>query len=534
MLFILSILLTIILIFISSIFLIRRKRNKQQTKAQTPITDSHKEELNNITSKNFYEDIQTVANIENLFFGSLEANELIEFQQMFKQHKLPIDDDYIFQLIAHASFVNLKNMNELESYSLKLSLKPKDHFSTADDIKYWSSPQYISFAFFTINLANSYDNSVLFNLIYDPESIESFLVNDDIDQIIAHSLVTNFGNPHAYCTTTNEFASYVDFSAFSGSINCFRFFLANSYLINQKTCSFAIEGGNKEIIELLSQQGFTFNYMLKESLIYHRNEIAKWLIENYHCENIDFLFLLSVWNTEMILYFMNEKSNLSFVHPFDETSQTMQEIFNIGRVDVFQLILSKHPQDIHLNNILLDSKSHISTIENDRFLFYKLLFYKPDIFCGDEQYIAFEKDAARIYSFLIQKEGTNEKGYRQLFRRALEMGKFHIAQEMINQKLVFTTLSEKIAEIAEQIRLQKPKAVEFLFDQGVDVNSKDISGTPLFMRAVETNNPQIVEIFVKKKASLTLKNRKSQTVISKLKQPKYQSLYLFVKTNNYF
>ena len=138
-----------------------------------------------------------------------------------------------------------------------------------DMYKYGIFSNFDSFKNFAINLknyVNMFDFSELKHVNlwrqimqfgYLKNSLEYVLKYDDIDSFKQIALTSDFdcdktvkiGSTESYVFSEN--ISISDFCAFHGSINCFRYIILNyGGMITEKTCNYAMMGGNIETIQL--------------------------------------------------------------------------------------------------------------------------------------------------------------------------------------------------------------------------------------------------------------------------------------------
>ena len=109
----------------------------------------------------------------------------------------------------------------------------------------------------------------------------------------------------------------IQLSAFYGSIKCFKFLYLNkaSLLLNDfnedpnSIASFAISGGNIEIIRILLSEKVDFSSALFTSVSYHRDDLFFWFIENTGIEKFDVNG--KKFDGMSLMHFAAESNNLS-------------------------------------------------------------------------------------------------------------------------------------------------------------------------------------------------------------------------------
>ena len=92
-----------------------------------------------------------------------------------------------------------------------------------------------------------------------------------------------------------------------GNEEIFRYLRMLGAQINQQDYEYAIISGNIEIINLLADDGHDFGENLSEAIIYHRNDIADWILTNYECHSLDPQTCLHSLNIEALSFCIHNK-----------------------------------------------------------------------------------------------------------------------------------------------------------------------------------------------------------------------------------
>ena len=91
----------------------------------------------------------------------------------------------------------------------------------------------------------------------DFDGFISFLSkNPTID--ITKEQTVEIGGYYWYLFEQRTFIFLIDFCCLFGSLNCFKYLLLNQCEITEKTLQFSIAGGNQEIINILKENGHSF------------------------------------------------------------------------------------------------------------------------------------------------------------------------------------------------------------------------------------------------------------------------------------
>ena len=132
------------------------------------------------------------------------------------------------------------------------------------------------------------------------------IVADDVNKFVddvAHFNI-DIDNERMYINGHRYFI--LSFACYCSSANIFKYLFLNHSNVDTWTIHSAVGGGSEDIIQALEGQGYSFNNTLRTAVGAHHNKIAKWLYENY--KDIFFVFpdCVHMFNTEMLLFLLNE------------------------------------------------------------------------------------------------------------------------------------------------------------------------------------------------------------------------------------
>ncbi|KAK8839026.1 hypothetical protein M9Y10_032492 [Tritrichomonas musculus] len=104
----------------------------------------------------------------------------------------------------------------------------------------------------------------------------------------------------------NGKTTYINYAAAYGAVRCFKYLLLNRHQISETTFSYAIYGGNAEIVRIILQNieiSSAFSYDRKSIMMTiskHKNNFFDWALENYYYKNndIDFCMDLIAYSAE--------------------------------------------------------------------------------------------------------------------------------------------------------------------------------------------------------------------------------------------
>ena len=184
------------------------------------------------------------------------------------------------------------------------------------------------------NLLRSFtgiSNNFISDMNIKPDTCWSYAQSDDFRGLVSSSIYTDLTKQKN--TLLKQRITLLDFSAFCGSVNSFKYLMLNGCEITDDTVDFSIKGGNESIIELIEQKGFEFNNKLHTAIKAHNNQIVEWLITNFTCELITLPYCISNWNIQCFFYLLSNGHNLNEIdsagkNVFQRASENYNYILN--------------------------------------------------------------------------------------------------------------------------------------------------------------------------------------------------------------
>ena len=141
----------------------------------------------------------------------------------------------------------------------------------------------------------------------DEDSFKYFIKNDDVAGFLKCA-----SNHHLFIEKEHIIADGVNndylfhLACFMPAVNIFKYMIVNNVKVDDEAIYYAVQGGSEEIIELLHSKGYSFDCKLQVAIQSHRNNIAKWIYENYKDQYFKLPNCLDYFNTEMLLYFIDD------------------------------------------------------------------------------------------------------------------------------------------------------------------------------------------------------------------------------------
>ena len=293
--------------------------------------------------KKYFAELNNV--IKPLFTGQND----VAHQNIFQYYNLYQNSDidsfiWLIQLMVHFYYLRPKERQFL--YNLVCELCEKFSNYPSNFIYYMNQTKYqIPFeSYFCIlsltvpSILKEYGKEpkykIKFNIeVYDPSSIQYWIKEDDIDSLQSYiakntsenvsAMVFDIMHTPVECIENVDKTSIINFSAFYGSINIFKYLIMNNSKISENICMYAIAGRNFEIIHILEQKNFKFRNCLKMSVKYHCYDLTDWLLMNFECEPIFLQETVQLYNYEAFLFFLNNNYLVNeFEHNMKNVLQT--------------------------------------------------------------------------------------------------------------------------------------------------------------------------------------------------------------------
>ena len=159
-----------------------------------------------------------------------------------------------------------------------------------------------------------------------------------------------------------------------------------SYMIRHLTHIYSFAVGNQEIINILKENGHSFEEYLKTSVKYHRYELTTWLLENYKCQPVPLHKCIQYYNFDAFLYFLEHGHSLKKIDRFNRTY--LHNASMIGNLSIVKYLIEKganieakdefgHMIIFQLLNVILKKNVGIETkYKHIHLLYHKKVFYK--------------------------------------------------------------------------------------------------------------------------------------------------------------
>lgn len=242
-----------------------------------------------------------------------------------------------------------------------------------NSIKYNSESIENIFNLLIKNTIGSSDKSELESKCYDgknPNPIAQAIKNDDISTLqmllSKENISINSSIPYSVFEIsyflTNE-PSLIEYAAFSGSVQCFKFLLLQTEIMIPETITrFAIAGGNYDIIHLIESQDIPFTSDdLNCAVEFFRNDVAEYLIESSNCldTNHESVFTsIAFYNVDYFVNHISEVTNINTLNKYKST--LLQTAAYYGQLDFVEFLLSIDDIDVKMKSSMNKTAKEIS------------------------------------------------------------------------------------------------------------------------------------------------------------------------------
>ena len=360
----------------------------------------------------------------------------------------------------------------------------------------------------------------------DDGKLVSILQNDDIDgfiQFLANHPLINLNEEikfSQYCFAPSPML-LIDYSAYYGSPLCFKYLFLNSEINKYSTIRMAIAGGNKEIISILQQKGYSFNYCLDMSILGHRYELMDWLWENFPCGKVNLAPVIETFNFQAFVYFLRNGEYCESRK--EELENSIQSAAFIGHIPLFKFIVN---EGINIDEKDIDGRMPIHLAAKQGHLDLLKYIYNQD------NSLARKKDNSKIAPVHLASNFGHlpiVKFLHEVAGAEIEIkdnrGKTPFYDACLNDHIpLFLYLLEKgvdfnvlnnLGESPLHAACKKGniKIIQHLLDLGSNINIKDKAGqTPLHI-ACQFGKLSVVKLLVDKGANMECKDKRKKTPI---------------------
>ena len=495
--------------------------------------------------------LQKEAKLEELIFG-LTNEAICELKSFIEENN--IKNDLIFRLIIQAAKVRPFQYKVYGDFWIQIPPTKKRFYSTRF-LEYLIQREIVHESQI---LSKMYLKQTVneFETVFPINSFPYFIINDDVegcsflstDRTIINQIIEFEGKK----------LLPISLAAYSSSLNVFKFLMLNGSELLTQTCACAIRGGHEEIVELLFQKGFDFSKLLHDSIFYHRNELAKWIIDEYCIEFTNVFFGLEAFNTLCIWYCIesgvsvnSEDSDHHFlINKAIENDQyeivkyliekgadlishdSLKLTIQLGQLHILQLILD--------NGYVLDNISPLITaIDNKQTEIAKYLISKgipidyenentdtPLIKC-------IENEMSDIALLLIEKganiESFNWKKDSSLLL-SIEMCLPDVSISLINHGVTLNTTNLfGDTPLTKSIEKGLLDVASLLIESGANVHSNTLSGTPIVICALN-GYYELIQKLIEHGANPNERDDNGKTALEIAKEHNYQTIINYLSS----
>ena len=498
---------------------------------------SQEEEENEFMAYAFDEEmmpkyLQQQAKLEDMIF-TLSYDQFNEIKELAQQNN--VENNLLFKLIIQATNVRPFRYKLYGDFWLSLP-QTKTRFYSTKFLEYLIQREVVHESQI---LSKSYVRETAQQLedVFPRGSFAHAIINDDLDNVLF--LTTDETCMHQIIEMDKEKLLPITLAAYAGALQVFRYFIMNNVKIQQQSLQKAVLGGNLEIIELISQQGFSFKDFLNDSILSHQNDVLKWIISEYGISTLSPFFCLNAYNTlafwisldlskdpnirdsdgKLLITKAIENDQYEIVKycfsmgavPMNESLDTA---IKLGQLSIVELFLdSGYPiQDVHPLLVAIDEKKdNIAKCLIERGV-------PVDISNEDSDtplIKAIEMNMSDIALLLIKKganiEAVNWKKDSVLML-AIEMSLSEVAIELINKGAKIS--SENLfgdTPLIKAIDKHLWDVSDLLVEKGENVNQTTIYGSPLITICTKHNQLKLLKKLVAHGADIDAVDENDQT-----------------------
>lgn len=175
-------------------------------------------------------------------------------------------------------------------------------------------------------------------------------------------------------TTFSKGVPLIEYAAYYGSINCFKFLLMSGSELKDDLFSFAIFGGNYDIIHILEDHHAPISLALRTSICIHQNELTDYFRDSHELEINDLVKACSInnYNMSTLLPFLCDiYKNPNLTN--DEGQSILTIAISHHHYDIVDMLLSIPTIDVNYSIPSIRSALEYSVLKNNMIAFQKLI-----------------------------------------------------------------------------------------------------------------------------------------------------------------
>ena len=251
-------------------------------------------------------ELKQESELEKLMFDATKES-VAKVIEIIKKSK--IDNEFLWRMYVHAGKIRRFSYSTLSDIASFLK-HPKYLFEKTDFLVYLLKKSLIDESFLTDTVISNVEKQGVQRIenIYPPDSLIYAILHDNIERVVFESTKPGFFTEQV--KFIDKRIEYINIAAFAASVKVFKFLMLNGSSISEKTCKFSVEGGSLEISEICAQRNISMKRSLSKAIKYHRNDIAKWIVDEYDFTDKDLACCVSCFNTEMFFYMFPRSLNI--------------------------------------------------------------------------------------------------------------------------------------------------------------------------------------------------------------------------------
>lgn len=338
-------------------------------------------------------------------------------------------------------------------------------------------------------------------LPFSEDSIGYSIMNDDVSSFSSFLCDFNELEFDVDYKSKDRKETVLELAAHSGSVKIFKYLMLNGMKLNEKIPNFAIKGGNTEILQILLQNGFSFqNYLLK-AVKYHRNDAAQWILQSYNL-NPDKLgpFCLAHRNLSLFIEngydfnerdFANRNSLMISVEKRNlELTKFLIKKFDINEFDNFgltALMIACNNGNLNLVKYLIDNGADVNIKSETG---YKSLLFNKGM--NDETH--------NLSKYIKENEMTMDSlGYdgTTALLCAANCGYADICKYLIEKGCEINCYdSHRKNALLHAVSMRNVELTKILIENGIDLDFQDIAGKTALHYTALVNDVEIGKMLI--------------------------------------
>ena len=439
-------------------------------------------------------------NIEELIFNINPEN--AEKVKAIIENLSPIYQESVVSLLCQAGVVCRLQFKLLADVFSVIKVKTCDCSTSPEFSMYLSLRGLIESPNILTNHKEYLDD---FEGLYKPNTPEYAIIHDDLEKVVFFSADSSSFENKKSSFWFEEETSYLGLAAISGSLNSFKYLIANGWKITKDVANNAVKGGSVDIVEICSQNDADFSESIPYGVAFHKHDVTIWLINQFGSDSFDLSFCIEKFNTLAFCYLLKQGKKIDDYSKIYHCSHPLMTAF-VGSYPIMDYML-KNGVDIDIQNdniSMIDITAQYGYLE----VFKELQRRGAKVDLYQAMRLAAHHNKFHILNYLIDLGLNIDHVFNQktLLAQSILESNAELTKYLILHGAELNFKVKNISYLHLAIQSKKITISEYLIDKGILLDTQDEQGRTPLIYAVKTEQIQLVNYLLLKGANPDIKD----------------------------